>query len=89
MFFIDSIESFRGPEGKNDGWLRKKFIDLLEAKVKKELTRQNTPEYEAYLNATLENIDSSCAGYFSQDNNDSDENIANEVKVILHGKKNS
>ena len=87
LFFIDSIESFRGPEGKNDGWLRKKFIDLLEAKVKKELTRQNTPEYEAYLRATLENIDASCAGYFSQDNNDSDENVANEVKVILHGKK--
>ena len=87
LFFIDSIESFRGPEGKNDGWLRKKFIDLLEAKVKKELTRQNTPEYEAYLKATLENIDASCAGYFSQDNNDSDENVANEVKVILHGKK--
>lgn len=87
LFFIDSIESFRGPEGKNDGWLRKKFIDILEARVKKELTRQNTPEYEAYLKATLENIDSSCAGYFSQDNNDSDENVANEVKVILHGKK--
>lgn len=59
----------------------------MEARVKKELTRQNTPEYEAYLNATLENIDSSCAGYFSQDNIDSDENIAKEVKVILHGKK--
>lgn len=87
LFFIDSIESFRGPEGKNDGWLRKKFIDILNARVKKELTRQNTPEYEAYLKATLENIDASCAGYFSQDNNDSDENVANEVKVILHGKK--
>ena len=87
LFFIDSIESFRGPEGKNDGWLRKKFIEILEARVKKELKRQNTPEYEAYLNATLENIDASCAGYFSQDNNDSDENIAKEVKVILHGKK--
>ena len=55
--------------------------------MKKELTRQNTPKYEEYLKATLENIDASCAGYFSQDNNDSDENIANEVKVILHGKK--
>ena len=87
LFFIDSIESFRGSEGKNDGWLRKKFIEILEARVKKELKRQNTPEYEAYLNATLENIDASCAGYFSQDNNDSDENIAKEVKVILHGKK--
>ena len=87
LFFIDSIESFRGPEGKNDGWLRTKFIDMLAARVKKELERQNTPEYEAYLKATLENIEDSCAGYFSQDNNDSDENIAREVKLILHGKK--
>lgn len=71
LFFIDSIDSFRGREGKNDGWLRKKFTDMLEARVKKELTRQNTPEYETYLKATLDNIDASCAGYFSQDNNDS------------------
>lgn len=87
LFFIDNIESFRGPEGKNDGWLRQKFIELLTARVKTELTRQNTPEYAAYLQVTLDDIDASCAGYFSQDNNDSDENIANEVKVILHGKK--
>ena len=87
LFFIDNIESFRGPEGKNDGWLRQKFIDLLTARVKAELTRENTPEYAAYLQATLDDIDSACAGYFSQDNSDSDENIANEVKVILHGKK--
>lgn len=87
LFFIDSIESFRGPEGKNDGWLRSKFIDILAARLKKELAKQNTPEYEAYLKATLDNIDEACAGYFSQDNSDTDENIANEVKVILHGKK--
>ena len=87
LFFIDSIESFRGPEGKNDGWLRKKFIEMLTAKVKKELARQNTKEYEDYLQATLDNIDASCAGYFSQDNNDTDENIAKEVQLILHGKK--
>ena len=87
LFFIDSIESFRGEEGKNDGWLRKKFVEILAARVKKELARQNTPEYAAYLQATLDHIEDSCAGYFAQDNNDSDENIANEVKVILHGKK--
>lgn len=87
LFFIESIESFRGPEGKNDGWLRRKFMEILAARLKKELARQNTPEYEAYLKATLDNIEYSCAGYFSQDNNDSDENIANEVKLILHGKK--
>ena len=87
LFFIDSIESFRGPEGNNDGWLRKKFIELLSARIEKELARQNTKEYAAYLKATLDNIEASCAGYFAQDNNDSEENIANEVKTILHGKK--
>ena len=87
LFFIDSIESFRGPEGKNDGWLRMKFLEMLKARVKKELTRQNTKEYEAYLQATLDNLDASCIGYFSQDNLDNEENIANEVKLILHGKK--
>ena len=87
LFFIDSIDSFRGPEGKNDGWLRKKFIDMLAIRLRKELAAQNTPEYAAYLKATLENLDASCAGYFSQDNDESDESIANEVKVILHGKK--
>lgn len=87
LFFIDSIESFRGPEGKNDGWLRMKFLEMLKARVKKELARQNTKEYEAYLQATLNNLDASCIGYFSQDNLDNEENIANEVKLILHGKK--
>lgn len=87
LFFIDNIESFRGPEGNNDGWLRQKFLRLLEARVRKELARPNTPAYADYLQATLDNLEGTCAGYFAQDNNDSDENIAKEVKVILHGKK--
>lgn len=87
LFFIDNIESFRGPNGNNDGWLRLKFLDILKARVTQELTKPNTAEYEAYLKATLDNLDDTCAGYFSQDNNDSDENIAKEVKVILHDKK--
>lgn len=87
LFFIDNIESFRGSNGKNDGWLRQRFLELLKERVNKELSQPNTKEYEDYLKATLANIEATCAGYFSQDNNDSDENIANEVKVILRGKK--
>lgn len=87
LFFIDNIASFRGETGNNDGWLRQKFLEILEVRLKKELAKDNTPAYAEYLQATLDNIDMSCAGYFAQDNNDSDENIANEVKVILHGKK--
>lgn len=87
LFFIDNIESFRGQNGENDGWLRMKFLELLKARVVKELDKQNAPEYKEYLEATLTNLDTTCAGYFAQDNNDTDENIANEVKAILHGKK--
>jgi type III restriction enzyme len=87
LFFIDNIESFRGPEDKNDGWLRMKFLSLLEERVKKELARPNTQAYADYLQATLDNLDKTCVGYFSKDNVDSDENIGNEVKTILHGKK--
>lgn len=87
LFFIDNIESFRGQNGENDGWLRMKFLELLKARVEKELLKKNSETYKKYLEATLENLDSTCAGYFAQDNNDSEENIANEVKTILHGKK--
>ena len=87
LFFIDNIESFRGVDGGNDGWLRLKFLELLKARVEKELTKTNTKEYKEYLKATLANLDDTCAGYFSQDNNDTDENIAKEVNAILHGKK--
>lgn len=87
LFFIDNIVSFRGEEGNNDGWLRMKFLEILESRIKKELMKENDSKYAEYLQATLDNLDASCAGYFAQDNNDSDEGIANEVKVILHGKK--
>lgn len=87
LFFIDNIESYRGAEGKNDGWLHEEFITLLKSQLETELKKNNSSEYEAYLRATLNNINDSCAAYFSRDNQDSDENIAKEVDTILHGKK--
>lgn len=87
LFFIDNIESYRGTENKNDGWLHNKFIELLKERLLFELSRKNDTEYQSYLQATLDNINDACAGYFSKDNQDSDENIAKEVSVILHGKK--
>ena len=44
-------------------------------------------EYKNYLEASLSDINACHAGYFSQDNSDSDEDIAKEVDVILNGKK--
>jgi len=88
LFFIDDIDSFRGVDGKNDGWLRIKFLELLAEHVRKELSREGVDaEYADYLQATLDNLDVTCAGYFSQDKTESKEAIAQEVKEILHGKK--
>jgi 23S rRNA pseudouridine1911/1915/1917 synthase len=48
---------------------------------------EHDTEYRAYLEASLADISACHAGYFSQDNSDSDEDIAKEVETILHGKK--
>lgn len=44
-------------------------------------------EYKDYLEASKADISACHAGYFAQDNSDSDEAIANEVADILHNKK--
>ena len=86
LFFIDNIESFRGGEASSP-WLRDMFDRLLEEKIKEELTKTKSEEYRNYLHASLLNIAACRAGYFSQDNSDSDEEIAKEVDEILHNKK--
>lgn len=86
LFFIDDIFSFRGDgEGKH-AWLRDMFDRLLATQLKAELQKDNSPEYAAYLQASLDDLAACRAGYFAQDNNDSDENIKKEVDDILHNK---
>lgn len=87
LFFIDNIESYRGKNGHNDGWLHNRFVELLRDRINFELQADNSAEYESYLQATLDQIEDTCVGYFAQDNQDTDEKIAAEVKIILHGKK--
>lgn len=90
LFFIDNIESFRGTDdeqGHHEGWLKKRFKELLKERVQAELLNGGSEEYQAYLKATLEHLDEACAGYFARDNQDTDERIEEEVRLILHGKK--
>ena len=47
----------------------------------------NEQEYKDYLEASKADIPACHAGYFAQDNSESDEAIANEVAEILHNKK--
>jgi type III restriction enzyme len=86
LFFIDSIRSYRG-EGEENGWLTEKFEVLLRERVKLELSKSCSDEYRAYLEATLKDPHACHGGYFAEDNQNSDEEIAQQVKEILHDKK--
>ena len=86
LFFIDSIRSYRG-EGEENGWLAEKFEALLRERVKLELSKPCSDDYKAYLEATLKDPHACHGGYFAEDNQNSDEEIAQQVKEILHDKK--
>lgn len=89
LFFIDDITSYRvGDDGKKP-YLLTMFEELLKERIEKtiESLDEHDVEYKKYLEASLADISACHAGYFSQDNSDSDEDIAKEVDAILHGKK--
>ena len=87
LFFIDNIESYRGDREGNGAWLRDTFDRLLTEELDKELEKDNSNAYCAYLEASKADIAACRAGYFAQDNQDTDEAIAKEVDDILHNKK--
>lgn len=87
LFFIDDIVSFRGDSIGKGAWLRDRFERLLKKRLLDELKKSNSPEYSGFLRASLNNLRDCSAGYFAQDNSDSDEAIAKEVDDILRNKK--
>lgn len=89
LFFIDDITSYRKDNDGKTPYLLEAFERLLKEEINKVLQTltSHEQEYKAYLEASLNDLSACHAGYFSQDNDDSDEKIAEEVKVILHGKK--
>lgn len=87
LFFIDSIQSFRGNQNGEDAWLRELFEKLLAEQLDYELSLPCSDDYKAYLLSTKANISASIAGYFAQDADESEAGIANEVDAILHKKK--
>ena len=86
LFFIDDIVSFRGDDQGNGAWLREKFDHLLTSQLETELKKDNSEEYKAYLRESLKDIAACRAGYFSQDNSDSDESVKKEMDDILRNK---
>lgn len=89
LFFIDDISSYRPDVTGKAPYLLTAFERLLKERIEKTLAELNEheTEYRSYLEASLADIPACHAGYFSQDNSDSDEEIAREVDAILNGKK--
>lgn len=93
LFFIDSIHSYRGDN--NDGHLKLSFERILSSQIESEISEidklidkgYNYNEYKEYLKASLADIGDTHAGYFSQDNATSDEEIIKEVNEILNEKE--
>ena len=87
LFFIDDIQSFRGDSNDGSAWLRDMFNRLLKSKIEEELKEDNSSDYADFLQASLKSLNECSAGYFAQDNSDSDEAVAKEVDDILRNKK--
>lgn len=89
LFFIDDISSYRESEDGKKPYLLSAFEMLLKEQIEKVIADldENEAEYKQFLEASLADIPACHAGYFSQDNSDSDEDIAKEVDIILNGKK--
>ena len=89
LFFIDDISSYRPDDDGKAPYLLTAFERLLKERIELTISTltEHDAEYRAYLEASLANISACHAGYFSQDNSDSDEEIAKEVDAILNGKK--
>ncbi len=89
LFFIDDISSYRPDDDGKPPYLLTAFERLLKERIALTISALNEheAEYRAFLEASLADVSACHAGYFSQDNSDSDEEIAKEVDAILNGKK--
>lgn len=91
LFFIDSIESYRGEDGF--GSLRCKFQELLKVALEEEYNKfKNSKniielDYSSFLLASLSNIEQTNGGYFAEDNSTSDVDIQKEIDQILRDKQ--
>ena len=89
LFFIDDIASYRMDANGKSPYLRESFERLLKETIEELIEKLPIEEslYKEYLEASLADISACHAGYFAQDNSDSDEEIAKEVDDILRNKK--
>lgn len=91
LFFIDDIHSYRKDEkSEEETYLKNTFEKLLLEKINELLSTlsvENNSDYIDYLKASKLDISACHAGYFSQDNTNSDQEIASQINEILFDKK--
>jgi len=89
LFFIDDISSYRESVDGKKPYLKEMFERLLLEKLNSLINEipDDENEYKEYLKVSAADISACHAGYFAQDNSDSDESIAKEADEILHNKK--
>ena len=85
LFFVDSRdEDYRN---RDDGSFIIEFEMCVKACVEELLEEKQSPFYREYLKKTLANLEGVHGGYFSKDNQESDEKIQAQIDEILRDKE--
>ena len=85
LFFVDSRdEDYRN---RDDGSFIIEFEMCVRACVEELLEEKQSPFYREYLKKTLANLEGVHGGYFSKDNQESDEKIQAQIDEILRDKE--
>lgn len=85
LFFVDSREEdYRNRE---EGSFIRNFEACVKACVEELLSKEQSEFYKKYLEDTLRDLESVHGGYFSKDNQESDEKIQGEIDEILRDKE--
>lgn len=86
LFFIDNRLSYRDDHTDRLPYLREMFERVLKEQLEKELEHPINDSYRAYIEASLQDLSACHGGYFANDNDSSDEEVARETREILHDK---
>jgi type III restriction enzyme len=83
LFFIDNIKEYRN----KDGYIKRTIEESVKAVAQKYLETETDEFYRNYLKKTVEDVEATHAGYYSEDNSVNDEKIEKEINEILHEKE--
>jgi type III site-specific deoxyribonuclease len=86
LFFIDDISSYRKIDDKPT-YILDSFKNIFKTKLENKIQNMYECEYKHFLLESLNNIDKCHAGYFSQDNSSTSEEVESQVNDILNDKE--